>query len=53
MDDITRRIMDLIRLLQNVSEEDCYDILEGVDINELKEGLGSWFVADYPLYKGS
>ncbi len=53
MDEITRLIKDLRRLLQNIPEEDRYKILEGVDVNEIKEELGSWFIADYPFYKGS
>jgi hypothetical protein len=52
MDEITRLIKDLIRLLQNISEED-YGILDSVDLSELKQELGSWFIADYPLYQGS
>jgi len=53
MDEITRLIKDLRKLLQNIPEEDCYEILEGVDINEIKKELGSWFIADYSLYQGS
>ena len=53
MDEIARLIKDLRRLLQNIPEEDCYEILEGVDVNEIKQELGSWFIADYPLYQGS
>ncbi|MCK4398652.1 MAG: hypothetical protein KAV25_06640 [Methanophagales archaeon] len=54
MDEITRLINDLIRILQNISEED-YEIMElrGVEINEIKQELGSWFIADYSLYQGS
>lgn len=37
MDEITRLIKNLRKLLRNIPEEDCYEILEGVDINELKE----------------
>jgi hypothetical protein len=53
MDEITRLIKELIRLLQNISEEDRYEILEGVNINGIKEELGPWFIADYPLYQGA
>ena len=52
MDEITRLINDLIRILQNISEED-YEIMERVEINEIKQELGSWFIADYSLYQGS
>jgi hypothetical protein len=37
MDEIARLIKDLRKLLQNIAEEDCHEILEGVNINELKE----------------
>jgi len=53
MDEITRLIKDLRKLLQNFSEEDYYEILERVDVNEIKEELGPWFIADYSLYQGS
>jgi hypothetical protein len=53
MDEIARLIKDLIRQLQNISEGDCYEILERADINEIKEELGSWFIADCTLYHGS
>jgi hypothetical protein len=52
MDEISRLINDLIRILQNISEED-YEIMERVEINEIKQELGSWFIADYSLYQGS
>ena len=63
MDEITRLIKDLIRLLQTIAvavaevdakaEEDYCGLLESAKINELKEELGSWFIAGYPLYQGS
>jgi hypothetical protein len=53
MDEITRLLKDLRKLLQNIPEEDRYKILEIVDLSELKEELGPWFIADYPLYQGS
>ncbi|MEA2031992.1 MAG: hypothetical protein U9N41_00195 [Euryarchaeota archaeon] len=53
MDEITRLINDLIRILQNISEEDCYEIMERVEINDIKQELSSWLIADYPLYQGS
>jgi hypothetical protein len=53
MDEIARLIKNLRKLLRNIPEEDRYEILKGVDINELKEELGSWFIANYPLYQGS
>jgi len=52
MDEITRLINDLIRILQNISEEN-YEIMERVEINDIKQELGSWFIADYSLYQGS
>ena len=52
MDEITRLINDLIRILQNISKED-YEIMERVEINEIKQELGSWFIAGYSLYQGS
>lgn len=52
MDEITRLINDLIRILQNISEEN-YEIMERIEINDIKQELGSWFIADYSLYQGS
>jgi hypothetical protein len=52
MDVLIRLIKDVLKILQNISEED-YGILESVDFSELKQELGAWFIADYPLYQGS
>jgi hypothetical protein len=51
MDEITRLIKDLIRLLQHIAEED-YEMLERMDLTEIKQELGPWFIAGYPLYQG-
>ncbi|HUV02363.1 MAG TPA: hypothetical protein VMW67_02780 [Desulfobacteria bacterium] len=57
MDEITRLIKDLIRLLQTIAEaeeEDCCEkLLESANMSEIKQELGSWFIADYPLYQGA
>ena len=52
MDEIAKLIKDLIRLLQHIAEGDC-ETLENMDLSELKQELGPWFIADYPLYQGS
>jgi hypothetical protein len=52
MDEITRLLKDLIRLLQHIAEEDC-ETLERMDLREIKQELGAWFIAGYPLYQGS
>jgi hypothetical protein len=53
MDELTRLIKDLRKLLQDIPEEDHSEILKGVDISEIKEEVGPWYIADYPLYQGS
>ena len=53
MDELTRLINELRKLLQNIPEEDRFEILEGVDISAIQEELGTWYMADYPLYQGS
>jgi hypothetical protein len=62
---ITRVIKDLMSLLQNIylseSEEEYLQIQNineivgrvDVDLEELKEELGSWYIADCKLYVGS
>jgi hypothetical protein len=64
---ITRVIKDLMSLLQKMdmgiseSEEECLQIqnINGivdsvdVDLEELKEELGSWYIADCKLYVGA
>jgi hypothetical protein len=59
---ITRVIKDLMSLLQKmdrgISEsEEEYEMLERyaleVDLEELKEELGSWFIPDCKLYVGA
>jgi hypothetical protein len=62
---ITRVIKDLMSLLQNISlseseEEylqiqDINGIVDSVDVEleELKEELGSWYIADCKLYVGA
>jgi hypothetical protein len=62
---ITRVIKDLMSLLQNISltesEEEylqIHDINEivdsvEVDLEKLKEELGSWYIADCKLYVGA
>jgi hypothetical protein len=52
MDELTKLIKDLIRLLQTIIEEDG-ETLGNMDLSELKEELGPWFIADYPLYQGA
>jgi hypothetical protein len=52
MDELTKLIKDLIRLLQTITEEDG-ETLGNMDLSELKEELGPWFIADYPLYQGA
>ena len=52
MNEITRLIKELIRLLQTIAEED-YEIPETMDLTEIKQALGPWFIAGYPLYEGS
>jgi hypothetical protein len=62
---ITRVIKDLMSLLQNIylseSEEEYLQIQDingiadsvEVDLEKLKEELGSWYIADCKLYVGS
>jgi hypothetical protein len=59
---ITRVIKELMSLLQKmdrgISEsEEEYEMLERyaleVDLDELKEELGSWYIADCKLYVGA
>ena len=52
MDEITRLLKDLIRLLQHIGEED-YEMLESMDLTGIKQELDSWFIAGYPLYQWS
>jgi hypothetical protein len=52
MDEITRLLKDLIKLLQTIAEEDN-ELLERMDLTEIKKELGPWFIAGYPLYQGS
>jgi hypothetical protein len=55
MDVLIRLIKDVIKILQNIPEEDyeILEILESIVFSELKQELGTWFIADYPLYQGS
>ena len=62
---ITRVIKDLMSLLQNISlseSEEEYLQIQNIneivgsvdgDLDELKEELGSWFIADCKLYVGA
>jgi hypothetical protein len=49
MDEITRLLKDLIKLLQTIAEEDN----ELLETRDLTKELGPWFIAGYPLYQGS
>ena len=53
MDEMTRLIKDLMNLLQTIAEEDYEMLVERTDLTEIKQELGSWFIADYPLYQGA
>ncbi|MBN1455971.1 MAG: hypothetical protein JW945_06955 [Methanomicrobia archaeon] len=53
MDEFTKLLNELKKLLQNIPEEDRSDILDGVDISAIQEELGPWYLADFPLYQGS
>lgn len=58
MDEITRLIKDLIRLLQTIAEaegedEDCSELLKSANVREIKQELDPWVIADYLLYQGS
>lgn len=48
---MTRVLKELMKLLRNMSEEDYETV--GYELKEIKEELGSWYIADYPLYQGS
>ncbi len=52
---MTRMIKELMKLFQDISESrEDYDY-ERVrhEVEEIKEELGSWYIANYPLYLGS
>lgn len=58
MEEITRLIVELMKLLQNMSEseaEDDNEIVETVDyeVKKIKEELGSWFIDDWQIYQAS
>jgi hypothetical protein len=53
MDELTRLLNELRKLLQDIPEEDRSEVLEGVDISAIQEELGPWYIADCPLYQGS
>lgn len=53
MDELVWLLKELKKLLQTIPEVDRSELLGDVDITELKEDLGPWFIADYPLYQGS
>ena len=53
MDELTRLLNELRKLLQNIPEEDRSEILDGVDISAIQEELGPWYIPGYPLYQGS
>ena len=53
MDEMTRLIKDLIKLHPMIAEEDYEMLVERTDLTEIKEELGPWFIAGYPLYHGS
>ncbi|MCK4734446.1 MAG: hypothetical protein KAT65_18465 [Methanophagales archaeon] len=55
---IAEVVKELMKLLQNMSEsEDDYDskIVERaeLEVNEVKEELGSWFIDDFEIYQAS
>ena len=55
---IAEVVKELMKLLQNMSEsEGDYDskIVERaeLEVNEIKEELGSWFIDDFEIYQAS
>jgi len=53
---ITAIIKELLKLLRNMSEsgEDYLFCMRfGYELEELKKELGSWFIPDCVIYKGS
>lgn len=57
-EDISRLIKELMKLLRNMSEsgeENDNELVErvGYEVEKIKEELGSWYIADYPLYQAS
>jgi len=52
---ITAIIKELLKLLRNLSEsgEDYKLFCIEYELEELKKGLGSWFIPDCVIYKGS
>jgi hypothetical protein len=51
MEEIIRLIKELMKLLQTEEDYD-YEMVE-YEVNEIKEELGSWYIADCKLYVGS
>ncbi len=48
---MTKVLKELMKLLQDVPEEEYEKVR--CEMEEIKEKLGSWYMADYPLYQGS
>ena len=51
MEEIIKLIKELMKLLQTEEDYD-YEMVE-YEVNEIKEELGSWYIADCKLYVGS
>jgi hypothetical protein len=51
MEELIRLIKELMKLLQTEEDYD-YEMVE-YEVNEIKEELGSWYIADCKLYVGS
>jgi len=52
--EVTKLIKEIMRLLQNVSEEEVNDKGEIEErIEEIKRELGSWFIEGHQLYQAS
>jgi len=51
MEELIRLIKELMKLLQTEEDYD-YEMVE-YEVNEIKEELGSWYIADCMLYVGA
>jgi hypothetical protein len=53
MEELIRLIKELMKLLQTEEDYDYdYEMVE-YEMNEIKEELGSWYIADCKLYVGA
>jgi len=49
-------VKELIKVLRNMSDEDCDSTIPEIaelDLDRIKEELGSWFIEDFGIYRAS